>query len=130
MRTITPVTLKMLQVRANRVCTRISFFVSKTVREIRAFFLPMTKIQLKRVNNKLGRRTVDAPSTGRFREASSGPEKSFVQHVVEKKRLTSWTVESFFKEAKNLKKPNTTDLERDLQRPRLRRSMTDRWRRV
>ena len=37
MRTITPLTLKMLQVRVNRVRTRISFFVSKTVREIRAF---------------------------------------------------------------------------------------------
>ena len=86
MRTITPVTLKMLQVRANRVCTHISFFVLKTVREIRAFFLPMTTIQLKRVNHKLGQRSVDAPSTGRFREASSGPEKSFVQHgLVEKK---------------------------------------------
>ena len=76
MRTITLLTLKMLQVRSNRVCTRTSFFVSKTtVREIRAYFLPMTKIQLKRVNHKLSRRTVDAPSTGRFREASSGPEK-------------------------------------------------------
>ena len=41
-----------------------------------SFFLPMTKIQLKRVNHKLGQRSVDAPSTGRFREASSGPEKS------------------------------------------------------
>ena len=87
MRTITPLTLKMLQVRANRVCTRISFFVSKTVREIRTFFLPMTKIQLKRVNRKLSRRTVDAPSTGRFREASSRPEKSLVLHgLVEKKK--------------------------------------------
>ena len=37
MRMITLLTLKMLQVRANRVCTRISFFISKTVREIRAF---------------------------------------------------------------------------------------------
>ena len=54
--------------------------------EIRAFFLPMTKIQLKRVNHKLSRRTVDAPSTGRFLEASSGPEKSLVQRgLVEKK---------------------------------------------
>ena len=31
-------------------------------------------------------------------------------------------VESFCQEATILKKPNTTDLERDLQRPRLRRS--------
>ena len=90
--TITPLTLKMLtlkmlQVRANQVCTRISFFVSKTVREIKAFFLPMTKIQLKRVNNKLSQRTVaDAPLTGRAREAYNGPEKSLVQHgLVEKK---------------------------------------------
>ena len=78
---------EMLQVRANRVCTRISFCVSKTVREIMAFFLPMTKIQLKQVNHKLGQRSVDAPSTGRFLEASSGPEKSFVHHgLVEKKK--------------------------------------------
>ena len=38
-----------------------SIFVSKTIGEIRAFFLPLTKIQLKRVNHKLSRRTVDAP---------------------------------------------------------------------
>ena len=76
MRTITPLTLKMLQVHANRVCTRISFFVSKTVGGIIAYFLPMTKIQLKRVNHKLSRQMVDAPLTGRFREASNGPEKS------------------------------------------------------
>ena len=50
-------------------------FRFETVREIRAYFLPMTKIQLKRVNHKLSRQTVDTPSTGRFREASSGPEK-------------------------------------------------------
>ena len=31
--------------------------------------------QLKRVSHKLSRRTVDAPSTGRFRGASSGPDK-------------------------------------------------------
>ena len=87
MRTITPLTLKMLQVRANRVCTRISFFVLKTFREIRDFFLPMTEIQLKQVNHKLGRRTIDAPSTGRFREASRAPaEKTFVQRgLIEKK---------------------------------------------
>ena len=39
------------------------------------YFLPMTKMQLKRVQHKLSQRTVDAPSTGRFREASSSPEK-------------------------------------------------------
>ena len=43
MRTITRRTLKTLQVLPNRMCTRISFFVSKTVREIRAFFLSTTK---------------------------------------------------------------------------------------
>ena len=90
MRTITPLTLKMLQVRANRVCTRILYFVSKTVREIRAFFLPMTKIQLKRVNHKLGQRSVDTPSTGRFREASSGPEKSFVQHGLDENKKANF----------------------------------------
>ena len=45
-----------------------------------SFFLFMTKKQLKRVNRKLGRRTVDASSTGCFREASSGPEKILVPH--------------------------------------------------
>ena len=43
MRTVTPRTLKTLQVLLNGVCTRISFFVSKTVREIRAFFYPRPK---------------------------------------------------------------------------------------
>ena len=37
MRTTTPRTMKKMQVRANRMCTRISFFVSKKVREIRAY---------------------------------------------------------------------------------------------
>ena len=36
-----------------------------------SIFLPMTKIQQKRVSHKLSRRTVDAPSTGRVREASN-----------------------------------------------------------
>ena len=46
----------------------------------------MTKRQLKRVNQKLSRRTIDAPSTGRFCEASNSPEKSLVQHgLVERK---------------------------------------------
>ena len=77
---------KMLQVHANQMCTRISFFLSKTVREIRAIFLSMTKIQLKRVNHKLSRRTINAPSAGRFREASSGPEKSLVQQWLSRKK--------------------------------------------
>ena len=52
-----------------------------------SFFLSMTKIQLKRVHLKLSRRTVDAPSIGRFREAYSVPEKSLVPHgLVEKKK--------------------------------------------
>ena len=38
-----------------------------------SFFLSMTKIQLKRVNHKLSQRMIDAPWTGRVREASSGP---------------------------------------------------------
>ena len=51
------------------------------------FVLPMTKIQLKQVNHKLSQRTVDAPLTGRFREESSGPERSLLQHgLVEKKK--------------------------------------------
>ena len=62
-----------------------------------SFFLPITKIQLKRVNYKFSRRTVDAPSTGRFREASSGPEKlKFGSARLSRKRQTSWIVESFF----------------------------------
>ena len=97
MRMITLLTLKMLQVRANRVCTRISFFVSKTVRETRSFFSDHDQNTAERVNHKLSQRTVDAPSTGHAREASNGLEKSLVQHgLVEKKRHTSWTVESFF----------------------------------
>ena len=44
MRMITPRTLKMLQVRANRMCMHISFFVLKTVREISAFFFSMTTV--------------------------------------------------------------------------------------
>ena len=121
----------MFQVLGNRVCTRISFFwFRKRSGKSELVFLPMTKIQLKWVHHKLGQRSVDAPSTGRFHEASGGPEKSFVQHglVEKKKRQTSWIIDSFFKEAKNLKKPNTTDLERDLQRPRLRRSTINRRR--
>ena len=73
---ITPRTPKTLHVRANRMCTHISFFVLNTVREIRAKFLAMTKILLERATHKLSRRTMDAPSTGRAHEASSGPEKN------------------------------------------------------
>ena len=48
-------------------------------------FLSMTKIQLKRV--MLSRRTIDAPSTGRFCEASSDTGKNLVQHgLVGKKK--------------------------------------------
>ena len=50
---------EMLQVLANGMCTHISFFVSKTVREIRACFLSVPKIQLKRVNHTLRQRTID-----------------------------------------------------------------------
>ena len=114
----------MLQVHANRMCTCISFFVSKTVKEIRAYFLSMIKIQLKRVDHKLSRRTIDAPSIWRFREASSGPEKSLVQHGLEKKANV---VDSRKLRGYKLKKPNTIDLERDLQRPRLRRLMDRLW---
>ena len=57
-------------------------------------FLSMTKIQLKRVNHKLSRRTIDVPSTGRAREASSGPKKSLVQHGLVEKRQTLWVEES------------------------------------
>ena len=49
----------------------------------------MTPKQLKRVNRKLSRRTVDTQSTGRFREASSGPEKRLVPnglYIVGKKK--------------------------------------------
>ena len=54
-----------------------------------SFFLSTTKIQLKRVNHKLSRRTIDAPWTGRVHEASSGPQKNLIQHgLVEKKKKT------------------------------------------
>ena len=94
-RMTTPQTLKMLQVHSNWMCTGISFFISKTVREIRAIFLSMAKIQLKRVNHKLSRWRIDVPSTWRFREASNGPEKSLLQHGLVEKRQTSWILESF-----------------------------------
>ena len=126
MRTITPRTLKMLQVRTSRMCTRISFsFRKRSGKSKLFFFLSMTKIQLKRVKHKLSRWTIYAPSTGRFREASSGPDKVWFSTALSKKRQTSWIVDSFCEEATNLKKPNTTDLERDLQRPRLRRPKID-----
>ena len=70
-------------------------FYFENGQEIQSFFLSMTKIQLKRVNHRLSRRTIDAPSTGRFREAYSSPEKSLVQHGLVEKRQTSWIVESF-----------------------------------
>ena len=53
MGTITLRTLKMLQVRANQMCTRISLFVSKTVREIRPFLSIHAQNTVKRVNHKL-----------------------------------------------------------------------------
>ena len=59
-----------------------------------SFILSLTKIQLKRVNHKLSRRTVDAPSTGCFRENSSGPEKSWVPHGLVEKRKKANFVDS------------------------------------
>ena len=120
----------MLQVRTNPMCTRISFFVSKEVREITAFFLFMTNIQLKRVSHKLSRRTTDAPSIGSVHKTISGPEKSLVEHSLVEKKAIFVDIESFSQEATNLKKLNMTDLENDLQRPRLRRSTIDRRRRT
>ena len=81
------------------------------------------KIQLKQVNHKLRR----------FRQASSNPAKSLVQHgFVEKKKKGKLRVYSrkLLLRGYKLKKPNTKDLERDLQRPRLRRSTIDRRRRT
>ena len=46
----------------------------------------MNKIELKRVNHKLSRRAIDAPSAGRFCEAYSGAEKSLVEHGFVKKK--------------------------------------------
>ena len=59
-------------------------------------FLSTTKMQLKRVNHKLSRRTIGAPWAGRVRQASSGPSKSLIQHglVGKKKTQTSWIEES------------------------------------
>ena len=76
----------MLQVHANRMCTCIEFFISKMVREIRGYFLPLPKLQLKRVQHKLRRRMIHAPSTCRFHQASRDPEKSLVQHSFVVKR--------------------------------------------
>ena len=70
----------------------------ETVREVdKAFFLSMTKIEVKRVNHQFSRRTNDAPSTGRFYEASGGPEKSLVQQGFnsKEKRQASWIAERF-----------------------------------
>ena len=53
------------------------------------------KIQLKLVNHKPSRRTIDAPSTWQLHKAYSGPEKSLVQHGLAEKRQTSWTVQRF-----------------------------------
>ena len=61
-----------------------------------SFFLSMTKTQLKRVNHKLSRRTIDAPSTGCTRVASSGPEKSLVQHCLVEMRQTSRIEKSLY----------------------------------
>ena len=103
----------MLHVLVNRMCTRISFFVLKTVREIRPFFLSMTKVQLKRVNTmKLSRWTIDAYSRKKA-------------NFVNRRKLLSRGYKFT-----NLKKPNVTDLERDLQRPRLRRLMINQRRRT
>ena len=95
-----------------------------------SFFLSMTKIQLKRVNRKLSRRTVDAPSTGHFREAFRRPWEKFGSARLSWKTKKANFVDSrnFLYEAANLKTPNMTDLEKDLQRLRLTRSMID-WRR-
>ena len=95
MRTITPLTLKMLQVRANRMCTRISFFVSKTGK-LELFFCPWPKYSW----NESTTSSADGRLTRRRHDVSASlqrPEKSFVQHaLVEKKRQTSLMVESFF----------------------------------
>ena len=80
MRTIALRPLKIMQVRTNRMWTCISFFGSKNGPGNKSFFLSMTKVQVKRVNHKLSRRTIDAQWTLRLSEASSGPEKSLVQH--------------------------------------------------
>ena len=85
MRTITPLTLNILQMREPSVHAHFIFHFENGQGN-QSFFLSMTKIQLKRVNHKFSRRTVDAPSAGRFREASSGPEKSLVPHRLVEKR--------------------------------------------
>ena len=103
-------------------------FAQWTPSKNKSFFLSVTKIQLKRVYHKLSRRTIDALLIGCACEASISVTKSLVQHGLVEKRQTSWIENSFCLEATNFKKPNTTDLERDLQRPRLRRSTIDRRR--
>ena len=75
MRTITTLTLKMLQVRANRVCTRISFFISKNGQGNQSLLSTHDQNTAETSQPQAQPMTVDAPSTGRFREASSGREK-------------------------------------------------------
>ena len=82
---------------------------------------PWPKIQLKRVNHKLSWRMIVAPSTGRFREASSGPERSLFQYgLVEKEKTTFMDSRKLlligekFKETKHDrfgKRPAATDTE-------------------
>ena len=64
----------MLQVRANRVCTCTAFFVSKLVGEIRPYFLLMPKYSWNESTTSSGDGRLTHKSTGRFHEASSGPE--------------------------------------------------------
>ena len=103
----------MLQVCAIQLCKCISFFVSKTVREERAFVNPIhAPKQLKRVNHKLNWWAIDAPLTWRFRKGSSGSEKSlFSTGQVEEKAnfLDSWTILLW---SYTIKKPNTTGCEK------------------
>ena len=111
----------------SRTSMCFSFFVSKTVTEVKAFVRSIPPIQLKRVNNKLSWRTIDTPSTWRVRKTTSGLGKRFVQHGPSRKKKEA----SFLDRRKlllrsfTLKKPNTTVLERDLQQPWLTKSMID-----
>ena len=89
------------------------------------------EIQLKRVNHKLRRQMVDAPSTGRFREASSGPEKlKFGSARLSRKKGNFVDRRMLLFRGFKFKETKHDRLERDLQQPRLRRSTIDRRRRT
>ena len=91
-----------------------------------SFFLSTTKKKLKRVNRKLSQRTVDTPSTGRFCEASGGPEKSL---VLKKEKANFVDSRKLLLRGYKFKGTKHDRFGKDMQRLRLRRLTIDRRRR-